>query len=410
MSTQPGQDHRPLARIPTPPGEAGVASILPALAAALDGSGPAIAPIPTVSAAMSNSYVMSLLKAVRASPSDPQLESTDVAVVMATSGSTGAPRGVLLSARALTSLSAAVNGSARPQWIAALPVTSMGGMNVLVRALDADREPVVLPSIGGAHPFRIDEFRTAVTKAAAVTEDVRVALVPAQVARLLSDDVGIAALRECSSILVGGGPTRRSLRIAAADLDISLTSTYGATETAGGCVFDGKPLPGVFVTSSSGSPTEPGTLTINGPMLALGYRCDPEATSEHFTADGFVTSDLGLVSDDGTVTVVGRADDVVIINGINVSPTAIERVISDLPDVVAAAVISVGDEDAAPRLFAYVEVRDSAPGVEEAVGTAVQTALGKVAVPVIRQVPRLPHLPNGKVDRRELQAWAAKEG
>ena len=69
-------------RIPTPPGAAGVASLLPALAAALDGSGPPIAPIPTVSASVSNDYVMSLLKAVRADANDPPVEFDDVAVVM----------------------------------------------------------------------------------------------------------------------------------------------------------------------------------------------------------------------------------------------------------------------------------------------------------------------------------------
>jgi O-succinylbenzoic acid--CoA ligase len=353
---------------------------------------------------------MALLAAVKADVNDPPLESDHVAVVMATSGSTGEPRGVLLTAPALTALSAAANGPGRPQWIAALPVTSMGGLNVLVRALAADRAPIVMPSVGGARPFRAEDFRDAVSRATAITEDVRVSLVPAQVARLLSEDAGISALRECTSILVGGGPTRRSLRKAAEDLDIALTATYGSTETAGGCVFDGQPLPGVRVTSSSGSPTEPGLLTVSGPTIALGYRGDPGATAQHFTADGFLTSDLGVVADDGTLTVFGRADDVVIVNGINVSPAAIERVIADLPDVVAAAAVSITEPGAEPRLFAFVEVRESAPDVDDAIRTAVQAALGKVAVPAIRQVPRLPHLPNGKVDRRELQALAAKEG
>ncbi len=138
----PRERRRPLLRVPVPPGVAGPAALLPALAAALDGSGPAIAPVPTVTAQVSNDYVMSLLRALLAGESDPPLESDDVAVVMATSGSTGAPRGVLLTAAQLTSLTAVVNGQgARPQWIAALPVTSMGGLNVMVRALAAERPP-----------------------------------------------------------------------------------------------------------------------------------------------------------------------------------------------------------------------------------------------------------------------------
>jgi O-succinylbenzoic acid--CoA ligase len=409
MSSHPGRAHRPFARVPTPPGEAGVASVLPALAAALDGSGPAIAPIPTVSASMSNDYVTALLQAVRADADDPPLESDDVAVVMATSGSTGQPRGVLLTTSQLTALNETVNGGGRPQWIAALPVTSMGGMNVLVRALGAERPPIVLPSIGGARPFRADDFRDGVDRASAITDDVRVSLVPAQVARLLSDDTGIAALRRCTSVLVGGGPTRPSLRSAAADLGITLTTTYGSTETTGGCVFDGRPLPGVHVTSSSGSADEAGILTVAGPTVALGYRAEPAATARHFTDAGFVTSDMGFVADDGTVTILGRADDVVVVKGVNVSPAAIERVIADLPDVVAAATVSVVDPEGEPRLYAFVEVRDGAPEVDEAIRSAVETALGRVAVPTIRQVPRLPHLPNGKVDRRRLQAWTTED-
>ena len=329
---------RPLVRVPVPPGAEGPARLLPALAAALDGSGPAIAPVPTVSSAVSNEYVMTILAAVRADDPSMPLESADVAVVVTTSGSTGAPRGVLLTAAQLTALTDVVNGPGRPQWIAALPVTSMGGLNVLVRALATGREPVVVPSIGGAGPFTDAVFAAAVDVACASSDDVRVALVPAQVARLLSSDRGISALQRCSAILVGGGATRPSLRAAASDLGIRLTTTYGATETAGGCVFDGHPLPGVTVTADGDG--GPGLLTISGPTVALGYRGEPELTRACFGPAGFRTSDLGEVGADGVVSVLGRADDVVIVGGVNVSPLAAERVIADLPDIVAAAVVS----------------------------------------------------------------------
>ncbi len=393
---------RPLVRVPVPPGAEGPARLLPALAAALDGSGPAIAPIPTVSSAVSNDYVMTLLAAVRADDPALPLESPDVAVVATTSGSTGAPRGVLLTHAQLTALTDVVNGPGRPQWIAALPVTSMGGLNVLVRALATGREPVVVPSIGGAGPFTDAAFEAAVDVAHQSSDDVRVALVPAQVSRLLASDRGIGALQRCARILVGGAATRPSLRSAASDLGITLTTTYGATETAGGCVFDGRPVPGVTVTADG----EPGTLTVAGPMVALGYRGEPELTRASFGPAGFRTSDLGEVAADGTVTVLGRADDVVIVGGVNVSPLAVERVIADLPDIVAAAVVAAADGEA--RLHAFVEVRDTAAGVEDAVRDEVARRLGRPAVPIVRRVERLPHLPHGKVDRRLLQQWAAE--
>ena len=104
----PAPARRPLLRVPVPPGAEGPARLLPALAVALDGSGPAVTPVPTVSTAVSNDYVMSVLTAVRP---DLPLESDEVAAVVATSGSTGSPRGVLLTAGQLTALTEAVNGA-----------------------------------------------------------------------------------------------------------------------------------------------------------------------------------------------------------------------------------------------------------------------------------------------------------
>ena len=282
----------------------------------------------------------------------------------------------------------------------------MGGLNVLVRALAAGREPVVVPSIGGAGPFTSADFALAVAAATRRCSDVRVSLVPAQLARLLADDRGIDALRQCTAVLVGAAATRPSLRQNAQALEISLLTTYGATETAGGCVFDGHPLPGVTVTCDGA----PGPLTIAGPCVAMGYRAEPELTRRAFPDGAFRTGDIGFVEADGTVRVIGRADDVVVIRGVNVSPLAVERVISDLPDVVTAAVVSVEPRDGEPVLHAFVEVRDDALDAEDIVAEAVATRLGVHARPLVRRVDRLPHLPNGKVDRRRLQQLAADDG
>ena len=180
---------RLLARIPVPPGAMGVAAIIGPLRAALDGTGPAIAPIPTISATTSNEYVSQLLHATR--PGDPAwpLESDEVAVVMTTSGSTSNPKGVLHSTASLTALSMAALGPIHdaPQWIAALPVTSMGGLNVLIRSVASGLDPIAVSSVGGAAPFTPaafnESFRTALTR----SPDVRVSLVAAQLRRLLGD-------------------------------------------------------------------------------------------------------------------------------------------------------------------------------------------------------------------------------
>jgi O-succinylbenzoic acid--CoA ligase len=340
------------------------------------------------------------------------LESDEVAAVIPTSGSTGAPRGVLLSAASLTALTEHVHGldadgrPARPQWVLALPVTSMGGVNVLVRALQAGRDPVIVPSIGGAGPFTAHDFVTAVGSAARVTDDVRVSLVPAQLARLLADEAGIAALQQCREVLVGGAATRASLRESAAALGIRVVTTYGATETAGGCVLDGRPLPGVLLTVDG----DPGPVTIGGPSVALGYRGEPELTRVTFGPDGYRTADLGRLTADGRLAILGRIDDVVVVRGVNVSPSAIEHVAADLPDVAAAAAVVIDDADGEPAVHVFVELRDDASPahVEEAVREAVVTHLGRAARPVVRRVVHLPHLPNGKVDRRLLQEQATQ--
>lgn len=393
-------ESRALIRVPVPPGTEGPHRLLPALAGALTGEAPAIAPVPTVSATTSAHYVTSVLAAVR--PEGPELESDEVALVVPTSGSTGEPRGVLLTASALTHASAFVN-SPDAQWVLALPVTSIGGINVLVRALASGRDPIVLPSIGGAAPFTPVAFAKAVRAASDRGGSVHVSLVPAQVARLLGDAEGTEALTACHRILVGGAALRPSLRDLAEREGISLTTTYGATETAGGCVLDGRPLPGVTVTE------EAGTLVLGGPTIALGYRGEPELSARTFGPDGFRTNDVGVIAPDGSVTVIGRADDVVIIKGINVSVTAVEQVLADHPDVESAAVTTAPGPDGEPRLHGFIVVRDHARHASRDAADAVVARLGSAARVHVHEVASLPHLPHGKVDRQRLAAWARDE-
>lgn len=389
---------RPLHRVPVPPGPDGVLALVDPVRAALDGSGPAIAPIPVASATVSATYTGQLAEAIH--PDDPAnpLESDDIAVVLATSGSTGAPRGVLLTANAIASLAPQITTPVT-RWIAALPLHSMGGFNVLVRALTSGHPPIGVASLGGATVFTASDFARA--RDGLGDGDVRTSLVAAQLRRLLDDAEGVHALQSCTQILIGGGPLPAPLRRRAEELGIAITSTYGATETSGGCVYDGRPLAGVEVAIA-----DSGEVLLRGPMLAKGYRNDPRRTVDRFTVDGYRTGDAGRF-DDGVLVIDGRLDDIVIVNGVNVSLGAIERVAEQVTGVLACAAVAATSATAEPEISLAVVSPTS--GSLEAIRAALREHLGREAVPRrVELVDALPHLPNGKLDRAALRRWATE--
>ncbi|CAB4612546.1 unannotated protein [freshwater metagenome] len=391
---------RPLIHISVPPGPDGVSALTSPLRAALDGTGPAIAPIPLVTDATSAEYVRHLLDATK--PDDPSipLEFDEVAVVMATSGSTQRPKGVLHSASTLHALSNAVQGGAHPQWIAALPLTSMGGFNVVLRASETELPAIGLNSLGGLQPFTSEDFVAAVRLALHRSSDVRVSLVAAQVRRLLADAAGTDALRACSQILVGGGPLPASTADVARTAEITLTTTYGATETAGGCVYNAQPLPGVDIT------IDPDTseIVLSGQMVALGYRDERTQTAARFFGRSYRTGDLGTYSE--LLVIEGRSDDVITINGVNVSLNAIEETLNNVAIVQLAAVVAQPDVNKELELYAAVTLVAGSLDESEVVSmlrSAVQKELGKAAVPrKFAFFAELPTLPNDKLDRRAI--------
>lgn len=400
-----------LVRVPVPPGPRGVELLLTEASAALDGSGPAIALVPTAGPTVSDTYVTSVVRAVLGSASSPRVE-TPVAVVIATSGSTGNPRGVELTAAALTHATPAIHDGLRPCWVAALPLTSIGGFNVVVRALHTGIAPIAIDSLGGAGPFTARGFADAVDAAHATGNPVFTSLVPAQLPRLLADERGTEALLSCARVLVGGAPLRRSLASTCQELGISLSTTYGMTETAGGCVIDGMPLPGVGVQIHDPDETGTGRIVLTGPTIAQRYREDEVATAAAFIDGAFFTPDLGFLRMNAGgqhLTVVGRIDDVVIVSGVNVSVSAVESVIADYPDVSAAAVVDASHGDYEPDLHAFI-VCDAHDLDTAAVRARVAERLGAAARPHhLWMIDRLPYLPNGKIDRLLLQQRAREE-
>jgi O-succinylbenzoic acid--CoA ligase len=378
---------RALRGLTAPSGDAVLTSVLPALAAALTGAGPALLPLPT------GGTRGAVIEALRP---DLPLESDEIAVVVATSGSTGEPKGVLLTAAALRhSVLAAQQRLGGPgQWLLALPVTHIAGMSVLARSLAAGTTPEVLDLYGG---FDAGAFADATARLDPSGRRYT-ALVPTQLHRLL--DAG-ADLTSYDVILLGGAAAPAALVKRAAAVGARLVLTYGMSETCGGCVYDGTPLDGVEVTLAQDR-----RIAIGGPVLFSGYRLRPDLTDAAMADGRFLTSDLGRWSDDGRLDVLGRTDDVIVSGAVNVSASLVERVLAEHPRVRECAVIGRPDEQWGERVVAVVQADsgDRAPTLDELRAFAAES-LEPAALPKeLVVLGMLPMLPSGKPDRAAVRA------
>ncbi|MGQ0844318.1 MAG: AMP-binding protein [Sporichthyaceae bacterium] len=367
---------------------------VPGLEAALDGTGPALLPLP---AGPEGERLADALLPLAAGGVP-----ATTAVVVPTSGSTGAPRGVRISAAALEQSAAlthrALGGPG--QWLLAMSAARIAGLTVLVRSRAAGRAPAILP------PGRFDPDAFAAAAARMDLDVPRyVSLVPTQLLRLLRAGVALDAF---AGILLGGGPIPEGLPERASRIGARVIRTYGMTETCGGCVYDGLPLPGVRLTIGSG-----GLVRITGPVLAQGY-LGPVAppTGPPHLATGFVgawfnTSDLGRIDGGGVLHVLGRADDVILTGGVNVPAQAVEAVLAGQDSVAEAVVVGVDDPEWGQRVVAVLVAGETEPD-PEALRTVVAKRLGAAHAPKeFRVLADLPRLPSGKVDRSAVRALLA---
>jgi len=357
--------------------------VLHALARALDADGPAI-------------FVSDR------SPVDlPERVEQRIALVVETSGSTGKPKRVALGARALLA-SAAASDSALGgpgQWLLALPVHYIAGINVLIRSLAAETDPILFA------PGHFDpaEFASA---AVGMSADRRyTSLVPTQLAILIAAAVQrrdiLDQLRRFDRILVGGQATPPQLLVRADELGLAVTRTYGSSETAGGCVYDGAPIGTVRVRVVDSQ------IELAGPTLAEGYLADAERTAATFYEDDGVrwyrTGDIGSVVD-GIITVSGRLDGLIISGGIKVSLGEVERFVRTLPGLADAVAVKAPSQ----RWGEVPVIVTTGTMLLEQLRTATATALGRAAAPAaLVTVPRILQLASGKPDRIALAKLAA---
>ncbi|OBF81394.1 O-succinylbenzoic acid--CoA ligase [Mycobacterium sp. 852002-51163_SCH5372311] len=319
----------------------------------------------------------------------------DVALVVTTSGTTGIPKGALLTADALTASASATHDrlGGPGSWLLAVPPYHIAGVQVLVRSVLADTAPVELDVSGG---FDVAELPTAVERLGSGRR--YTSLVANQLGKALTDPAATAALAELDAVLIGGGPLPPSILDAATAAGIALVQTYGMSETAGGCVYDGVALPGVWVRV-----TDDGRIVLGGATLAKGYRnpVDPDPFAE---PGWFRTDDLGALDDSGVLTVLGRADDAISTGGLTVLPEPVEAALCTHPAVGECAVFGVADERLGQRVVAAVVVRDGcgAPTLEALREHLTHTLDATAAPRELHVVDALPRRGIGKVDRTAL--------
>lgn len=374
--------------------------LLKPLADVLAGEGPVVAPYAT------NEPPANLLTTLSDTSSNgsgphtgqgPEAMAPDTAVVVSTSGSTGQPKQTMLTIDSLaaSSMATAMKLKGEGQWLCTLPVHHIAGLQVLIRSLYAGTKPTVMDPASG---FDTEAFTSAAQE---MTDHHRyVSLVPTQLHRLLNspDPNTMSVLRRFNAILLGGGPSNPDLLGTAASEGLKIFTTYGMSETCGGCVYNGKPLPGVQIK------LDDGRIHLGGEVVASGYLNQPELNTQHFVVDGetrwYVTDDLGEFDDNGALRVTGRIDDVVISGGLKISAASVRRAIESVEGVQSAFVTGLESAEWGHVLAAAVV---GAPESRQPLADAVRRDVAAEAVPkVVKFVPELPMLATGKPDRRQL--------
>lgn len=314
---------------------------------------------------------------------DPAPVAAGTALVVPTSGTTGGPKGVELTHAGLQASARAtaerIGAQPGDRWLCCVPPSHVAGLMVLVRARLAGTPPLVLPRFD---PDAIARDRTTTL----------VSLVPTMLRRLLALGVD---LRRFRCILLGGGPVPASLASEAQAAGATVVATYGMTETCGGVVYDGVPLPGVRLAVAGD-----GEIRLAGPTIMQGYRLMPAETAEVLRDGWFHTADAGVLDAGGRLTVLGRRDDLIVTGGEKVAPAEVEAVLARHPQVAEAAVTGRPDAEWGSIVVAVVVPAAGAatgePALADLRAFVAQRLAAHKAPRALVLVASLPRGPTGK--------------
>ena len=356
-------------------------------------------------------------------------------LVLRTSGSTtGTGRLIAMSAAALAASARATHErlGGPGTWLLPLPAHHVAGLQILVRSLLSGTAPVVVDASTGFSPTALAEALRSVrapTDPAVGSNAPRLytSLVPTQLVRVLRDPAASRALAEADAVLLGGAAADPALLARARRAGITVVTSYGMSETGGGCVYDGRPLGGVELAIQDPDADGAGRILISGPVLAEGYlhpadRMPGAAEDFHESAGRrlLATSGRGRLRPDGRLEVLGRLDDVIITGGVKVEPRRVEEALTSIDAVAEACVVGLPDEQWGSVVAAAVVLE---PGGQRggsnrwdsaALRTTARGRLDGAHTPKrVVALEALPLRPSGKVDRRavaRLIAAAAADG
>jgi acyl-CoA synthetase (AMP-forming)/AMP-acid ligase II len=367
---------------------------------------------------------------VQFQPSGPD----DAVLQLYTSGTTGNPKGAVLSNRNLFGLRKAglENPPAHSLWdedeavLVAMPCAHIGGTGLGIVALAAGLPGIVLSEFEPTRVFEAVENR-------GVT---RFFIVPAALALLLNHpDCAKTDFSRIKYIMYGASPIPLELlRECIQMFGAEFVQNYGMTETTGTiCVLPpedhsvegnprmrsaGKPVTGVeiIIRAPDGRVLpvgEIGEICTRSSSNMLGYWKLPEATASTMDADGWIaTGDVGYLDEDGYVYMYDRAKDMIITGGENVYPAEVESAIYGHPDVLEVAVIGVPDEKWGEAVKAVcVPKPDHTIDSDSIIGWARERIAGFKVPKSVDVIEALPRNPSGKILRRSLREpyWAGRE-
>ena len=349
------------------------------------------------------------------------IDPDDVALLQYTGGTTGTPKGAMLTHQNLTANARQVNMidpkmGETDRILGVLPFFHVfANTCVLNRTITNGGSIIMLPR------FDAKQALAAVNR----TKPTALPGVPTMYQALLDspdfDTIDFSSLRACIS---GGAPMPAEVRekfMQASGTDV--VEGYGLTESSGVVSTNpyeggnklgtiGQPVPGTFVRlvdkedpSKDAAPGEPGEIVISGPQIMKGYWNRPEADAETFI-DGFLrTGDVGIIDDDGYIEIVDRLKDMIAVGGFKVFPSQIEDVLYKHDAVKEALVIGIPDAYRGESPKAFVTLQDGAEITGDELKTWLNSQLGKhervVAVEVRIELPKTMI---GKLSRKELVA------